>query len=464
MERISGKDATEVLGKHPLEIFPFLRETGILEALEKVLEDGRQTQKSFFYELPDTGVSGWASDMSAPLRDDSGKIIGVLSLIRDITAQKRAEIALQEQERKYRGLVQTVQEGIWTIDSDGFTTLVNPKLAEMLGYEAEEMMGKSAFSFLTPESKEEAEERFTHARNGINDKFELNLQKKNGESMTALLATTSLYDKKGRFNGSLGAVMDISDLKKAQEELEMEKERAEESDRLKSAFLANMSHEIRTPLNAIIGFIDLVLLDTSISREVKEYLESAKQGGNDLLRLMDDIIDLAKLETGQMSPNSTEFSPVTVLDNVAERGKSLIRESGKEIELIAHLEDADDILLKNDPERIEQMLMYIMENAVKFTDSGRIELGVSVTGERRLEIYVQDTGIGVPADAQPYVFYPFRQADEKESREFSGLGLGLSIAQKLSTLLGGYIRLDSAPGEGTVVYSCLPGAKDSGKR
>jgi PAS domain S-box-containing protein len=433
----------------------------MMEQLQRVLEEGEQLQRSFPYELPETGISGWASDLSAPLRNVKGEIIGIVGLIREITRRKKREDRIRESEEKFRLLVQALQEGIWTIDRDGYTTMVNPKMAEMLGYEVEEMAGVSVFSVIAPDSLEQAEKRIARGRNGIDDKFEINLQKKNGDTITALLGTSPLFDEEGRYNGSLGAVMDISDLKKARKELEEEKERAEESDRLKSAFLANMSHEIRTPLNAIIGFIDVVLLDVSFSHDVKESLENAKRSGNDLMRLMDDILDLAKLETGQVTPEIVPFSPATVLDNAAEKAKSLIGGSRKDIELTARVEKAEDIILRSDPKRLEQVLIYLIENAVKFTVAGNIEIGISAQEQEGTEIYVRDTGIGIPVEAQPHIFSPFRQADERVNREFSGLGLGLTIAHKLTALLGGTVRFESVPGEGTVFYVLLPYTEDN---
>jgi len=251
--------------------------------------------------------------------------------------------------------------------------------------------------------------------------------------------------------------------KQTENELVEAKERAEEADKLKSTFLASMSHEIRTPLNAIIGFLDIVLQDDTVKEELKTYLEYAKESGNILSMLINDILDFSKIEANQLTLEKTNFSLESVFQNIEAVGKMLIAEKKKTIQLRGTSPDAAEIVLLGDAYRLEQVLINLISNAVKFTKNGFIEYGFEINDNSTIEFYVRDTGIGIAENQQKLIFEPFRQAEEKTTRKYGGTGLGLSISKKLIEMMGGSIGLQSTVGEGTTFYFTVPfvkGTKD----
>lgn len=251
-----------------------------------------------------------------------------------------------------------------------------------------------------------------------------------------------------------------------EEELVEAKERAEEADKLKSTFLASMSHEIRTPLNAIVGFLDIVLQENTMEEEAKTYLEYAKESGNILSMLINDILDFSKIEANQLKLEKVNFSLESVLNNIEAIGKMLIGEKKKKIQLRRTSADATEIVLLGDAYRLEQVLINLISNAVKFTENGFIEYGFEIKDDNAIEFYVRDTGIGIAEEQQKIIFEPFRQAEEKTTRKYGGTGLGLSISKKLIEMMGGSIDLQSTVGEGTTCYFTVPfvkGEKDKMK-
>ncbi len=245
--------------------------------------------------------------------------------------------------------------------------------------------------------------------------------------------------------------MEINERKKAQE-------KAEEADRLKTAFLANMSHEIRTPLNAIIGFSEL-LKDNDLEENDKNlYIKHITSSGKSLLNLINDIIDISKIEAGQLSITKEECAINSMLNELYATFQTELNRLGKN-NVQLKLEQAfkpDEFVFKTDPFRLQQVLTNLLSNACKFTDNGFIEFGYRPESNEELLFYVKDTGIGIPEDKQKIVFERFRQVEDKNSSKRKGTGLGLAISKKLINLLGGDIRLDSYPGKGSTFYFTIP--------
>jgi PAS domain S-box-containing protein len=398
----------------------------------------------------------WLVAGARPVLNVNGEVEKTLITFIDITEQKQAEDTVRDSEKRYRELVETIQEGLWLIDKDGFTTFVNPKMAEMLGYTVEEMQGKHLFVFMDSEAQEYARKLLSRRESGVKEQHEFTFTKKSGDTISTLIETTPLYDEAGNYNGALAGIIEITRLKEAERELIVAKERAEEADRLKSSFLSSMSHEIRTPLNAIIGFIDIVLEEDTISKELQEYLGKAKESGNMLLMLINDILDFSKIEANQLTLEQRSFSLKALLDNVDAIGRVLIQEREKNIQPRRVFSENLDIYLDGDEYRLEQVLINLISNAVKFTESGFIEYGVTLKDETTLEFYVRDTGIGIAEEKQKHIFEPFRQAEEKTTRKYGGTGLGLSISKRLVEKMGGEIHLRSTLGEGSTFYFTIP--------
>lgn len=243
--------------------------------------------------------------------------------------------------------------------------------------------------------------------------------------------------------------------KKMEEEMQNARKKAEESDRSKSEFLANMSHEIRTPMNAIIGYVDLMLLD-KISHEHRSYLETLKESGKLLLNLMNDILDVSKIEAGQLVVENIPFSIKELFQEKEITFNLMISRNGSKIKLIKNLSDNITDRIYGDPTRLQQILYNLLNNALKFTSEGIIEFGAKIIENEMLEFYVKDSGIGVEEKDHTKIFEMFGQVDTSSTRSYGGSGLGLTISKKLVELMGGKIRMKSVPGKGSTFYFTLP--------
>jgi len=244
-------------------------------------------------------------------------------------------------------------------------------------------------------------------------------------------------------------------VKERTKELLKQKERAEEADKLKSQLLANMSHEIRTPLNVIIGFVDLVLSD-ELSDNHRNYLEKVKRNGALLLALINDILDLSKIEANQVKVEKIPVDLENLCEEIYSNMNTLILQKGKNIEVRKNFCPETKNYILTDPVRLQQVITNLIGNAVKFTDTGFIELGTSLPKGDHLLFHVKDSGIGIPDDKQDMVFQTFQQADMSTTRKYGGTGLGLAISRKLVELMGGKMWLESKEGEGTVFYFTHP--------
>lgn len=231
-------------------------------------------------------------------------------------------------------------------------------------------------------------------------------------------------------------------------------EKVKESDRLKSTFLASMSHEIRTPLNAILGFLDIVLSEEGLKQEHRDFLSQAKKSGEILLQLINDILDFSKIEAEELKLEKMSFSVKDLLKSLETFAEVLIKE--KNIEIRATVPDEADLIIESDPYRLEQILINLISNAVKFTEEGLVEFGVGRKDSAMLEFFVSDTGTGIPEEKREIIFEAFRQAEEKTTRRYGGTGLGLAITKRLVEKMGGNISFTSVPGKGTTFYVILP--------
>ncbi len=279
-------------------------------------------------------------------------------------------------------------------------------------------------------------------------------------ALIASLAFFFYYLKLAKQKNSMIALLNDQNksILKARNELGLAKEKAEESDRLKSAFLANMSHEIRTPLNAIMGFSSL-LLDFDIdSNDRKQFANIIHNNSTRLLSLMDEIFDIAQIESGlaQMQSEPCHINELlTSLVTFFNLEKSLTGKDDIQIRLRKSNKDAGFTIL-TDSKKLRQALFNLIENSLKYTKEGNIEIGYELRDNERVEFYVRDTGIGFPQEKLDVLFQRFRQADDSTTRQFGGIGLGLTLSQKFVELIGGEMRAESKPGIGSVFFITLP--------
>jgi PAS domain S-box-containing protein len=266
--------------------------------------------------------------------------------------------------------------------------------------------------------------------------------------------------KGGNFCGIRGVIVDISDKMEMIDSLKQAKRDAENSDKLKSAFLANMSHEIRTPMNSIIGFADMLTEEGLSIDERKEYINYINNSGKVLLNLIDDIIDIAKIEAGQIQTSNVKFCINSIIDELKAFTANELKRMGKlNIELLSAKSGPDDLAIESDPFRLRQIITNLLVNAAKFTEEGRIELGYTIElkeAQRLVRFYVRDTGIGIPDDKHEEVFDRFTKLPHAANKLYGGTGLGLAISRRLAELLGGEISLQSKEGQGSLFSLSLP--------
>lgn len=290
--------------------------------------------------------------------------------------------------------------------------------------------------------------------------LEIRVTGKNGEPRTLVGKVAPPSFKKNKHN-IVGTIIDITDRKRIEEELIRAKEKAEESDRLKTAFLQNMSHEIRTPMNAIIGFSSLLENNISDVTKIREFCTIITQRSNDLLSIINEILEISKIETGLIEVNLEETNINVLLDDLLSFFNGVRKQLGKDdIDLICYKIPFQPPVLTTDHIKLRQIFINLLHNAIKFTSSGEIQFGFKTRNESRITFFVSDTGTGIPKDKHSIIFERFRQIDADNTTTREGLGLGLSIVKGLIDLLQGNIRLESTPGKGTVFYFDLPYQKN----
>jgi PAS domain S-box-containing protein len=376
-----------------------------------------------------------------------------IGFVIDLTERKRAEEALKASEERYRTLFESAAEGILVLDVEAREFLyVNSAICRMLGYLAEELMQMKIDDLHPPTEVERARAELAAQIGGEKKKvLAFPCKRKDGAIIYADIST-AVVSIGGR-PCAVGYFSDITDRKRAEEELWKAKEAAEVANRAKSEFLANMSHEIRTPMNGIIGMTDLAL-DTNLSPEQREYLGMVRESADSLLTLINDILDFSKIEAGKFSLDVTEFE---LADHLASSLKSLaMRAHQKGLEMVYAIASGVPKGLLGDPSRLRQILINLIGNAIKFTERGEVALRVELESREEeaavLHFAVTDTGVGIPPEKQRLIFDAFAQADGSTTRRYGGTGLGLSISSHLVEMMGGAIWVESGVGHGSTFH------------
>ena len=390
-----------------------------------------------------------------------GMPVGVLGIARDITARKAAERALRQAEQKYRGIFENAVEGIYQSSLEGLIISCNPAMARIFGHASPEEFMESVADLETRiyvDPGRRAEFVRLVQEQGVISAFEAQVYRKDGSVMWTSETARAVFDQDGKLVCFEGFLEDISQRKLAEEELCRAKDAAEAASRAKGEFLANMSHEIRTPMNAIIGMTEL-LLETKLSAGQRDYLQTVKTSADSLLLLINDILDFSKIEAGRLDLHPAEFGLRESLS--ATLSLLALRAHQKGLELGCNILPDVPELLVGDPDRLRQIILNLVGNAIKFTDKGEvivhIEAEVPDAAQACLHFKISDTGIGIPPEKQADIFKAFVQADGSMTRKYGGTGLGLSISSKLVELMGGEIWVESEPGKGSCFHftACL---------
>jgi PAS domain S-box-containing protein len=398
------------------------------------------------------------SDSGAPIIDEHGKVIGAVLVFRDQTEERARQKELEESEEQFRKLFEDHATVHLLIDPEtGNIVNANKAAAKFYGWSVEALKTMNIFDINTL-SKEKIEATFDQTRS--NETIHLDFRHKlaNGEVRDVEAHSNRLVLKGKSYIYSI--ILDISAKKELFNAMIEAKEKAEENNRLKTAFLANMSHEIRTPLNGILGFTSLLTEDKVLPKQKRDkYSEIINQSAENLMQIIDDILDISKLEAGQFKIYPQHFELNTLLQRIHTIYQNKQIEKNKSHLQLNLILPEVPIMLETDETRLFQIFTNLLDNAFKFTKTGSIEYGVSSLTEDRIDFFVKDTGMGIPKDKQNIIFGHFMQADESISNEYGGTGLGLAIVKKLTNLMGGDISVESEEDTGAEFKFHLPYCK-----
>lgn len=363
---------------------------------------------------------------------------------------------MSEEENRFRMMVESSLDWFWEFDENANFTYVSPRIRDMLGYEPEELIGLNAFDLMNADEAERVRKHFDPIAKKylpFNHLENINIHK-NGHQVVIESSGTPIFDGEGHFRGYRGIDRDITARKAYEAALLAATQAAEAASQAKDMFLAQVSHEIRTPMTAIVGFGEL-LEDAELSSDEREYLAALNASSKVLSSMIKDILDLSKVEAGELAIKSESFSLRPLISKVINmQGHQIIEKN-----LLLNVNLGADVpgALIGDSLRIKQVLLNLLGNAVKFTDEGSIDLSITVAEENLarvlLDISVKDTGIGIPEDLQENIFEPFVQGDKYTH---SGAGLGLTISRSLAALMGGTLLLESQPGVGSTFHLLIP--------
>ncbi|AUD00591.1 PAS domain S-box protein [Spirosoma pollinicola] len=389
-----------------------------------------------------------------PILLAGGVIDEVSGIARDITNRKRAEITTRQSEEKFRGIFENLQDIYARVDRKGHITMISPSIFKRMGYTPDEVLGQDITQYFIDEN-DIRHAMFKLGRNRSLRNFEASMRRKDGSERQFMFNMLMLNDGTSESNRSSDSVVavlarDITELKKQSAELVKAKNEAERSLKVKEQFLANMSHEIRTPMNGIIGMIDL-LNDTSLDEEQRSYVKTVKRSSETLLNILNDILDLSKIEAGKMVLHESPVAFKEIFEKlIALFGQQA---NSKNNELTYHLGSDLPTFVIADQTRLLQVLSNLTSNAIKFTENGTIRVEAKLLSKHgkfnRIRVSVNDSGIGISTQNINLLFNSFSQVDTSSRKSFGGTGLGLAISKELASLMKGEIGVDSTVGMGS---------------
>lgn len=439
-------DPSDAIGKTDADFFRHGKER-MQEELE-IIKTGKPLINNMrTYEV--NGHKRFLCDSKDALYDLDGKCIGTVGITRDMTDLIIAEEAMKENQAKFKALFDNAPLAIFRLDKSRTIVESNLRFQKMFGYidesiSIDHILVDSEISKLIFETVLETKEVTT----------EIMLKRKNGEPFIANM-TLALLEEGFKDVTIEGIIEDITQTVKARDEIIKAKDNAVEANRVQTLFLANMSHEVRTPMNAIIGFTNMLREPTISREEMDSFIDVVQSNGQSLMMIIDSIIDFSKIEAKQMGISKSEFNLTPLIDTVSEDlRKSLIAGFKENIQLIKSVPEVPCRIF-TDRHRLNQVLNYMISNAVKFTDDGEIEIGYNVS-DNKVNIFIRDTGIGIAKANQKKIFERFAKINEDKNRLYGGTGIGLTISKGLIELMGGSIDVESDLGHGAKFTIHLP--------
>lgn len=469
-ETFIGKTVYELYGKNRGQIYH--------ERILKAAGSYRSIEYNDEVHSPD-GIRHF-STLYTRIKNVKNEVIGVQIISKDITRERKAELELKESEKRFRKYIEFSPIAIFIVNEMGECKFVNKSATKMTGYSQEELFSMSISDLVAKDTVEYNIAQFKKLqKKGALKGLETKLVHKNGDviyiNLSAVKTTNKQYisfctdttqikiferelKEKNEEYYSLNEELEehIERIQKINKELKIAKEKAEESDRLKSAFLANMSHEIRTPLNGIIGFSTLLNKGGMSEENYKRYSSIIKNSGQRLLSVINDVFDISLIHAGQMRVEKNLFEINVLLDEVVTFYETIQKDRINSVEFKLVKSSNKEIKILNDKYRLHQILKNLLDNAFKFTTKGKVEYGYLPVKNNIITFYVKDTGIGIPKKFQENIFSAFRQVDDSITRDYEGVGLGLSICEGLLQRMGGKIWVESEINKGSTFYFTLP--------
>jgi PAS domain S-box-containing protein len=479
---LTGLPEGEVVGSRVQDVIPEAAQALVLGKYQEAIESARPAHWEEISDYPAGRRLGQVT--IAPVFDAAGMCTQLVGVVHDVTEREEAALALQESERKYRELVENANSIILRWTREGQVTFLNEFGQRFFGYTAEEIVGRHVIGTIVPANDSGGQDLGELMDEILSDPaaFEQNVNEnvlRSGERVWVAWTNRIVRDEQDLVSEILSIGTDVTEQRRSEEairelnatleqrvarrtaELAVAKDRAEAADRVKSAFLATMSHELRTPLNSIIGFTGIMLQELAgpLNDEQRKQLGMVRDSSRHLLALINDVLDISKIEAGQLKVGSIPFDLRASIEKAVGLAQPLADKKGLTLKATLAPQIGE---LVSDPRRVEQVLLNLLSNAVKFTERGSITLTADVppAAEKAalpaIRITVADTGIGIQPQDLAELFQPFRQVDTGLARQHEGTGLGLAICRRLAGLLGGEIGATSEWGKGSVFTLRLP--------
>ena len=455
--QITEYTLAEAIGKRPSQILQGPDSDPEVVAFMRERVHRRQGFETELINYSKSGRPYWVSIEVKPVYDESGTLTNFIAIESDITQRKTFEQQLADSEARLRQVIDLALDASIIIDSDGVVTQWNQQAEVIFGWNADEVLGHPLVERIVPpdfrDGHRQGMARYHATGHGpiLGRRIELEALHRDGRIFPIELAVTPVETQAGMFFSAF--IRDISQRRATEDALRRAKESAETADRAKSEFLANMSHEIRTPMNAVIGLSGL-LLDSPLSAEQRDHIETIRQSGDALLAILNEILDFSKIEAGMLELESAPLDVRRCVEDAV--GLLGLQASARRLDLAFFVEEDVPRVILGDAARLRQILVNLVSNAIKFTTEGEVVVSVTTVpwqdNRYRLRFTVRDTGIGIAPERLSHLFQPFRQLDASTTRRFGGTGLGLAISQRLAQMMGSRIQVESEPGRGSSFY------------
>lgn len=457
-ENITGYSLNDLRGKSPL---PFvigpLTDKEVMARMAASAAQQKNITEEFIHYRKD-GSTFWSRVAMQFVHDSEGRLVQHFVIVEDITERKMAEKAMQVNEEKYRNIITNMNLGLVEVDNEDIIQFANHTFCEMSGFELQELIGQAAAKKFTWEKNVGVVKGKNELRkNGISDAYELAVKNKRGEIRWWLISGAPRYNDKGELLGSIGIHLDITNQKKLELDLKEAREAALQSASAKEAFLTNMSHEIRTPMNAVLG-MTRQLMKTALNEQQRFYLNVINDSAEHLLVIINDILDISKIEAGKLQLEYIGFKPSELVKHCLQVVRHKAEEKG--LQLINATSCDPNCILMGDPYRLTQVILNLLSNAIKFTEKGSVTLAGAPSKENpsnpSIIFVVSDTGIGMSEEYMQHVFENFTQEERDTARKYGGSGLGMAITHQLVKLMNGTIAVKSHKGIGSVFTVKIP--------